>query len=115
MGSFVYVGLGVLLGKGRAAVLEAVTESCEDLTAKAMEKTPVDTGTLRASIHVESVVQSGNTVTGTVATGGEANEYAAFVEMGTSKMAAQPYMTPALIENAPAYRAAMAAAARGQF
>jgi len=115
MGSFHYVGLGVLMAKGRAAVLEAVTESCEDLAAKAMANAPVDTGTLRASVHVESVVQSGNTVTGTVATGGEANEYAVYVEVGTSRMGAQPYMGPALIDNAATYREAIAAAARGQF
>lgn len=108
------MGLGVLLGKGKAAIHEAVTESCEDLVSKAMEKAPVQTGTLRASIHVESVTGSGFTVTGTVATGGEA-DYAAYVEAGTSKMAAEPYMQPALIENAPAYAEAMARAARGQF
>ena len=111
---FTYVGLGFLLAKGRAAVLQAVTESCEDLVGQAQNLTPVDTGTLRASIHVESVVQSGFTVTGTVATGGEA-EYAAFVEMGTVNMGAQPYMTPALIQNAPDYHAAMARAARDAF
>lgn len=115
MGSFSYVGLGVLLAKGRTAILEAVTESCEDLAAKASENAPVDTGTLRASVHVESVVASGFTVTGTVATSGESNEYAAYVEGGTSKMGAQPYMEPALIENAPLYAEAMARAARGQF
>lgn len=79
-----------------------------------MAKAPVRTGTLRASIHVESIVDSGFTVTGMVATGGEA-DYAVYVEEGTSKMAAEPYMQPALIENAPAYAEAMARAARGQF
>ena len=111
---FSYVGLGYLLGKGQAAVLQAVTESCEDLVGQAQNLTPVDTGTLRASIHVESVVQSGTKVVGTVATGGEA-EYAAFVEFGTVDMGAQPYMTPALIENAPIYHEVMARAARGAF
>jgi HK97 gp10 family phage protein len=115
MGSFRYVGLGVLLGKGRAAVEQAVTESCEDLVGKAQERTPVDTGTLRASIHVESVTSSGFTVRGTVATGGEANEYAVYVEAGTSRMQGFKYMEGALIEHAPVYQAAMAAAARGQF
>lgn len=111
---FSYVGLAYLTGKAQAAVLQAVTESCEDLVGQAQNLTPVDTGTLRASIHVESVVQSGFTVTGTVATGGEA-DYAAFVEMGTVNMAAQPYMEPALLANAPLYREAMARAARGAF
>ncbi len=110
-----YVGLGILLAKGRAAVLDAVTESCEDLVGKAQERTPVDTGTLRASIHVDSIVQSGLTVTGTVATGGEADQYAVYVEAGTSKMQGFKYMEGALIENAPTYAEAMARAARGQF
>jgi HK97 gp10 family phage protein len=112
--AFSYVGLGYMLARGRKAVLEAVTESCEDLVARAMEKAPVDTGTLRASIHVDSIVQSGGTVVGTVATGGEA-DYGAYVEFGTSDMDAQPYMWPSLIENAETYHAAMAKAARGAF
>ncbi|HET6502106.1 MAG TPA: HK97-gp10 family putative phage morphogenesis protein [Amycolatopsis sp.] len=114
MGVFSYVGLGVLLGKGMSAVEQAVTESCEDLVGRAQDLTPVDTGTLRASIHVESVERSGFTVTGTVATGGEA-DYAAYVEFGTVNMGAQPYMTPALLENQAVYREAMARAAQGAF
>ncbi len=115
MSSFRYVGLGVLLAKGQHAVLQAVTESCEDLAAKAMANAPVgETGNLRAGIHVESVVASGFKVTGTVATGGE-TDYAGYVEGGTSKMDAQPYMEPALLENAPVYLEAMARAARGEF
>lgn len=102
------------MAKGRAAVLEATEQSCEHLVGAAQAKTPVDTGTLKASIHVESVVSHGFSVTGTVATGGEA-DYAAYVEGGTSKMSAEPYMSPALIENAPVYREAIARAARGQF
>lgn len=112
--SYHYVGLGVLLAKGRRAVLEAVTESCEDLVGKAQEKTPVDTGTLRASIHVDSVVQSGLSVTGTVVTGGEA-DYAQYVEGGTYKMNGVYYMRDALQENIPAYRKAVENAARGEF
>lgn len=93
-----------------------MTESCEDLVGKAQERTPVDTGTLRASIHVESVVSSGFTVRGTVATGGEANEYAVYQHEGTSRgVPATKFLEGPLIEHAPVYQAAMAAAARGQF
>lgn len=116
MGTFAYVGLGVLLGKGRAAILEATQEACEDLAGKAMNEAPVDTGTLRASIHVESVVQSGFTVTGTVATGGEANEYAIFQHEGTSRgVPATKFLERPLIAHAPVYREMMAHAAKGQF
>lgn len=115
MGSFHYVGLGVLLGKGRAAVLEAVTESAEDLVGKAQEVAPVDTGTLRGSIHVESVTQSGFSVEATVATGGEA-DYAIYQHEGTSRgVPATKFLERPLIESAGTYREAMARAARGQF
>lgn len=114
--SFSYVGLGVLLAKGREAVLQATTEACEDLVNQAQAATPVDTGTLRASIHVESVVASGFTVTGTVATGGEADEYAIYQHEGTSRgVPATKFLEGPLIANAPLYREAMARAAQGQF
>ena len=49
---------------------------------------PVDTGFLRSSITMSS---AGNTATVTAAAG-----YALFVELGTHKMAAQPYLIPGL-------------------
>ncbi len=116
MGSFVYVGLGVLLAKGRSAVLEATQECCEDLVGKAMAETPVDTGTLRASIHVESVTMSGFTARGVVATGGEANKYAIFQHEGTSRgVPATKFLERPLIAEAPVYQEIMARAAKGQF
>lgn len=53
---------------------------------------PVDTGRLRSSITNE-LGQDGQ---GLMATVGTNVEYAAFVELGTSKMAAKPYLLPAL-------------------
>jgi HK97 gp10 family phage protein len=50
--------------------------------------TPVDTGNLRDSEHVEVTENSVTLVAGT--------DYALFVEFGTSKMSAQPYMRPAI-------------------
>lgn len=49
---------------------------------------PVDTGALEASIHSESSDDGHFVIADT--------EYAAFVELGTSKQAAQPYLRPAL-------------------
>lgn len=81
-----------------------MTESAEDLAGKAQAAAPVDTGTLRASIHVESVTQSGFTVTATVATGGEANEYAVYQHEGTSRgVPATKFLEGPLIEHRPAY------------
>jgi HK97 gp10 family phage protein len=111
-----YVGLGILLAKGRAAVLEATTECAEDLVAKSQANTPIDTGTLQGSQHVASVTQSGLKVEAVISTGGEADEYAIPVHEGTSRgMPAHKYMERALVENAPLYAEAMARASKGQF
>ena len=53
---------------------------------------PVDTGRLRSSITNEI----GQDSEGLVATIGTNVEYAPHVELGTSKMAAQPFLLPAL-------------------
>jgi len=49
---------------------------------------PVDTGRLKASINHE-LVSPGLVIVGTPA------EYASYVEFGTSKMSAQPFLRPA--------------------
>lgn len=53
---------------------------------------PVDTGRLRSSIGN----QLGRDAIGLVAIVGTDVEYAPYVELGTSKMAAQPFLRPAL-------------------
>lgn len=60
---------------------------------------PVDTGALQLSIK-KSVTQKGGKTTGTVSAGGGAVGYATMIEFGTSKMAARPFMRPAINENA---------------
>lgn len=89
---------------------EQVTHSIESAINTALEKIgllaegyaqmkcPVDTGNLRASITHE------------VDTGGKAVyigtnvEYAPYVELGTSRQAAQPYLRPAATEHVNQYR-----------
>lgn len=145
MGTFRYIGTSALHAKGRAAIKAAVTEAAEDLVGKAQERTPVDTGTLKASIHVAGVSGVGSnsaraTYSATVSTGGEANEYAVFVHEGTGPhliaakngkalhfngvfarsvnhpgTAAHRFMSDALIAERAVYVAAIAAAARGEF
>jgi len=78
-------------------------KSVEDAISKALEASalvvegdaknlaPVDTGNLRNSITHE--------VEGKEARVGTNVEYAPFVELGTVKMAAQPYLNPALEKN----------------
>jgi HK97 gp10 family phage protein len=61
----------------------------------AIQRAPVDTGFLRSSITV-SAADGGQLAPGalTAQVGPEA-AYGAFVEFGTSRSGAQPYMTPA--------------------
>jgi hypothetical protein len=121
MGEFHYIGTEVLEAKARAALKAAVTESAEDLVGKAQAVTPVDTGTLKSSIHVDSVSGAGSngmtaTYTATVATGGESSEYAIYVHEGTSRgMPSFKYLEGPLIDNRPVYVEAIARAARGEF
>jgi HK97 gp10 family phage protein len=70
---------------------KAVTELVLVIEAKAKEVCPVDTGKLRASIT--PVVQSW-----AEAYVGTNTVYAPYVEFGTRKMAAQPFLEPAFME-----------------
>lgn len=60
--------------------------------AAAKRLCPVDTGRLRSSITSE-IGQDGQ---GLVAAIGTNVEYAPYIELGTSRMAAQPFLLPAL-------------------
>lgn len=68
---------------------------CEDIATDARRLAPVLTGDLRNSIDVLGVSNG----VGRVGAGDASVDYAAYVELGTRKMAAQPYLKPA------AYRA----------
>lgn len=64
----------------------------------AKDRCPVDTGNLRNSITHLVDDAEGSVIIGTNV------EYAAPVELGTSKMAAQPYLKPAASEHGKTYR-----------
>jgi HK97 gp10 family phage protein len=72
----------------RTAVHDIVMETCFGIETTAKIRCPVDTGALRASIHTEPLSETSGEV-------GTNIEYSVYVEYGTSKMGAQPYMTPA--------------------
>lgn len=76
--------------RAEAAVQAVVAEYATLIAREAQANAPVDTGALRASIHAEL----GRLAARVVAGGGDV-DYAAFVEFGTSRMAAQPYLFPA--------------------
>jgi len=68
-----------------------------DVQGKAQVNAPVDTGALKNSIEaVEVEIYTWWVIVGV--------EYGAFVELGTSRMAAQPYLTPAVSEAMPVYK-----------
>lgn len=73
---------------------DALREVAELIVSEAQSNAPVDTGFLRDSIHV---AEESDTSVSVVADA----EYAAYVEYGTSRMAAQPFFEPA-VENARA-------------
>ena len=73
------------------AVSMALEASALLVEGQAKALAPVDTGNLRNSITHE--------VEGQEAKVGTNVEYAPFVELGTSKQAAQPYLNPALEQN----------------
>lgn len=76
-----------------AAALEAIGLQAEGDVALLA---PVDTGRLRASITHE--------VDGDAVNVGTDVEYASYVEYGTSKTKAQPFLEPAITENMDSYQ-----------
>lgn len=86
----VYNRIPQLIAAVEANARAGVVKHANLIASDARARAPVETGFLRSSIHVESV-----------STGKEANivvgaDYGLFVEYGTYKMAAQPYLNPAL-------------------
>ena len=88
-----------LSGMIQARAEQIVSKATFDVEAEAKTVVPVDTGNLKNSITANLV----KPLEGVVSTG---VEYAEYVEYGTSKMAAQPYMTPAAETVKPAWHAA---------
>jgi HK97 gp10 family phage protein len=78
-----------------------VRKASFDVEGQAKNRVPVDTGALKNSISTE--FENGG-LTGIIA---PHTDYATFVEYGTKRMSAQPYMTPAAEAVAPAYIEAM--------
>jgi HK97 gp10 family phage protein len=80
---------------------QVVRKAAFDIEGQAKGRAPVDTGALKNSISTEF---EDNGLTGIIA---PHMEYATFVEFGTKRMSAQPYMTPAAEAVAPAFVSAM--------
>lgn len=70
----------------------AVKKTTEDIAADAKAAAPVDTGNLRNSIQTSSAGSNASVAQGIVQA---RSNYSIFVELGTSKMAPQPFLGPA--------------------
>lgn len=86
--------------RAQALARLVIAKAANDVQAEAQRNAPVDTGFLRGSI---SVVNNGLEFEV-----GPTAHYGLYVEMGTSRMAAQPYLYPALDRVMPGLDAAMA-------
>jgi HK97 gp10 family phage protein len=76
----------------RRAAAEGVARAGGYIVDLARQLCPVDTGALRASIRLEPEQPAPQM---TVKAGGGAVTYARFIEYGTARSPAQPFLTPA--------------------
>lgn len=90
---------------GKRAQL-VVRKTAIDIERSAKNMVPVDTGNLKGSIGHSDLRGVGRSGSLGAEIGPTAN-YGAFVELGTSRMAPQPYMGPAADLHAPAFEQAM--------
>lgn len=82
-----------VMARARVALRDAVYAGALVIENEAKLRAPVLTGTLRRSINTQVENRGELRV---VARIGPNTDYAAFLEFGTSRMAARPYMRPAL-------------------
>lgn len=77
-------------GYEKIDLMPVIKESARKVQRSARDTAPVDSGDLKRSIKTKHYPKQQSSVVYTTL------EYASYVEFGTSKMAAQPYMRPAL-------------------
>ncbi len=84
----------------RPKAAAVVRETALNIERDAKERAPVRTGTLRRSIHTVPTGELSAEV-------GPSVEYGTYVELGTRKMAARPYLIPAAEAERPKFLARM--------
>lgn len=84
-----------------------IRKTAVDIESTAKNLVPVDTGNLKGSIGHSDLRTVGRSGSLAVEIGPTAS-YGIFVEQGTSRMAPQPFMSPAADRHAPAFEQAMA-------
>jgi len=90
--SRVYSNAVAVMREATDLCLEDLNSLCEFMSGFAKELTPVKTGNNRRSIAIDPAKKNGETPTARVFT---TSGYGGWLEIGTSKMAARPYMAPA--------------------
>lgn len=90
-----------IAGQAGAAAQRALLQTGADIVDLVKQLAPVDTGNLRHSYG--AVPLSSNEVHV-----GTATEYSVHQEYGTSKMSAQPHLTPAFAQSEPTFKARLA-------
>jgi HK97 gp10 family phage protein len=85
------------------AAKEALLQTAADIVDLTKQLTPVDTGSLKQSYGAVPIDSS------TIQIGTD-KEYGPFVEYGTSRMAAQPHLTPAFMQNEETFKVRLAEA-----
>ncbi|MES5423775.1 HK97-gp10 family putative phage morphogenesis protein [Lacticaseibacillus paracasei] len=85
--------LGVTAGATIEAAASAMKITTGQVQATAKQAAPKRTGYMANNISVEPVKKTATSVTGTV---NAKADYSSFVEFGTYKMSAQPFMRPAV-------------------
>lgn len=87
----------------REGAAQACIKAGADTQSRAEARAPVDTGNLQNSITRRTTRRKNQVET---VVGPEA-DYGIYVELGTSRMAAQPFMNPSADEVEPGFRQAM--------
>ena len=95
MGVIVKNNVAKYSARVEAGVAAAVASTVNDIESWSQRLVPVDTGLLRSSVRTEQSSKVGEH-SGKVH---YETDYALYVELGTRKMAAQPYLIPA-VQNA---------------
>jgi HK97 gp10 family phage protein len=90
----------------RPRVAAAVRTAAMNIQANAQTTVPVDTGRLKNSIAARQISEMEWVV-------GTSVDYALYVEMGTRRTPARPYLRPAAVREAPALRQAVTSIIKG--
>lgn len=96
---------------------DALLQTAQDLFDVSQQLVPVDTGLLKQSggTDITEIGEGGNptkVVVGYGTEGSQREDVALFIEYGTSRMSAQPYLTPAFAQAEETFRTRLTQAAR---